>query len=66
MARPEFFDPAGIEIRQPHARHLASLEGRRIGMLTNEQQQACFPMPVIVRGALYSCDCCLPPAAGQY
>ena len=48
MARLELHDPTGsIEVRQPHAKRLRSLEGTRIGVLTNEQWQAYFALPVL-------------------
>jgi hypothetical protein len=48
MARLELHDPTGtIEVKQPHARRLASLEGKRIGVLTNEQWQAYFALPLL-------------------
>jgi hypothetical protein len=48
MARLELYDPTGtIEVKQPHARRLTSLEGKRIGVLTNEQWQAYFALPLL-------------------
>ena len=48
MARFEIHDPTGsIEVRQPHAQRLSSLTGKRIGILTNEQWQAYFALPVL-------------------
>jgi Asp/Glu/hydantoin racemase len=48
MARLEIHDPTGsIEVKQPHARRLSSLAGKRIGILTNEQWQAYFALPVL-------------------
>ena len=48
MARLELFDPTGtIDVKQPHAQRLSSLEGKRIGVLTNEQWQAYYAMPLL-------------------
>ena len=48
MATLEFHDPSGaIEVRQPHAPRLASLEGKRIGFVSNEQWQAYRTLPLI-------------------
>jgi Asp/Glu/hydantoin racemase len=48
MSKFEIFDPTGnIEVRQPHAARLASLSGKRIGFLTNEQWQAYFALPIL-------------------
>ena len=48
MARFEIHDPTGsIEVKQPHAQRLSSLAGKRIGILTNEQWQAYFALPVL-------------------
>ncbi|MGQ0522378.1 MAG: UGSC family (seleno)protein [Betaproteobacteria bacterium] len=48
MPRLELYDPTGnIEVRQPHAKRLPSLEGKRIGVLTNEQWQAYFALPLL-------------------
>src|SRR5262245_4780473 len=36
MVRLEFFDPSGsIEVTQPHAPRLTTLEGKRIGFVSN-------------------------------
>ena len=44
MVRLEFHDPSGaIGATAPHARRLASLEGTRLGFLSNEQWQAYRP-----------------------
>ena len=41
MMRLEFHDPSGaIGATAPHAPRLASLDGKRIGFLSNEQWQA--------------------------
>src|SRR5262245_63939054 len=46
MISIEFHDPCGqLEVRQPHARRLASLEGKRIGFVSNEQWQAYRMLP---------------------
>ena len=48
MTRLEFHDPSGtIEIQQPHAPRLGSLEGKRIGIVTNEQWQAFRALPLL-------------------
>ena len=46
--RLEFHDPSGtIEVTQPHAARLGSLEGKRIGIVTNEQWQAFRALPLL-------------------
>jgi hypothetical protein len=46
MVTLEFHDPSGlIEVRQPHAPRLATLEGKRIGFVSNEQWQAYRMLP---------------------
>lgn len=48
MARLEFYDPTGsIEVKQQHAPRLPTLNGKRIGFLTNEQWQAYFALPLL-------------------
>jgi predicted NAD-dependent protein-ADP-ribosyltransferase YbiA (DUF1768 family) len=48
MIKLEFYDPAGaLEVTQPHAPRLASLEGRRIGFVSNEQWQAYRMLPML-------------------
>ncbi len=48
MVELEFHDPSGsIDITQPHAPRLASLAGKRIGFVTNEQWQAFRALPLI-------------------
>jgi hypothetical protein len=48
MVRLEFHDPSGaIGATTPHARRLASLEGKRIGFLSNEQWQAYRMLPLL-------------------
>ena len=46
MVKLEFHDPSGVlEVTQPHAPRLASLEGKRIGFVSNEQWQAYRMLP---------------------
>ncbi len=48
MVKLEFYDPSGtIDISQAHAARLASLEGKRIGMLSNGQWQADRMLPML-------------------
>ena len=48
MVKLEFHDPSGaIEITVPHAPRLASLEGKRIGFVSNEQWQAYRMLPML-------------------
>ena len=48
MTRLEFYDPSGIiEVTVPHAKRLASLEGKRIGFVSNEQWQAYRMLPML-------------------
>ncbi len=48
MVKLEFHDPSGtIEVTQPHARRLPSLDGKRIGIVTNEQWQAFRALPLL-------------------
>ena len=48
MVTLEFHDPSGrLEARQPHAPRLASLEGKRIGFVSNEQWQAYRMLPML-------------------
>ena len=48
MIRLEFYDPSGsIEVTQPHAPRLASLAGKRIGFVSNEQWQAYRALPLL-------------------
>jgi hypothetical protein len=48
MVKLEFYDPSGtIEVTQPHAPRLPSLEGKRIGIVTNEQWQAFRALPLL-------------------
>jgi hypothetical protein len=48
MVTLEFFDPSGrLEVKQPHARRLDSLAGRRVGFVSNEQWQAYRMLPLL-------------------
>lgn len=48
MVRLEFHDPSGaLEVTQPHAARLASLAGKRIGFVSNEQWQAYRMLPLL-------------------
>jgi hypothetical protein len=48
MVTLEFHDPCGrLEPRQPHAPRLASLTGKRIGFVSNEQWQAYRMLPLL-------------------
>ena len=48
MVKLEFHDPSGaLEVAQPHAPRLASLEGKRIGFVSNEQWQAYRMLPLL-------------------
>ncbi len=48
MTRLEFYDPSGaLEVSQPHAPRLATLEGKRIGFVSNEQWQAYRMLPAL-------------------
>lgn len=48
MVTLEFHDPSGaLEVTQRHAPRLASLEGRRIGFVSNEQWQAYRMLPML-------------------
>jgi len=48
MVRLEFYDPSGtIAVTQPHAPRLASLSGKRIGFVSNEQWQAYRMLPLL-------------------
>ena len=44
----EFHDPSGtLEVSQPFAPRLDTLEGKRIGIITNDQWQAYRMMPML-------------------
>jgi hypothetical protein len=46
MVTLEFHDPSGaVEVKQPHAPRLGSLEGKRVGFVSNEQWQAYRMLP---------------------
>ena len=48
MVRLEFHDPSGvIGATAPHAPRLASIAGKRIGFLSNEQWQAYRTLPLL-------------------
>ncbi len=48
MVTLEFYDPSGtLEVTQQHAPRLASLEGKRIGFVSNEQWQAYRMLPML-------------------
>jgi hypothetical protein len=48
MVDLEFYDPSGkLEITQRHARRLDTLNGKRIGILSNEQWQAHRTLPIL-------------------
>ena len=44
----EFHDPSGaVEVKQPHASRIATLEGKRVGFVSNEQWQAYRMLPLL-------------------
>lgn len=46
--RLEFYDPCGaLEVTQPFAARLDTLEGKRIGFVSNEQWQAYRMLPLL-------------------
>jgi hypothetical protein len=46
MVTLEFHDPSGaVAVKQPHAPRIASLTGKRIGFVSNEQWQAYRMLP---------------------
>ena len=48
MVKLEFHDPSGVlEVTQPHAPRLVSLDGKRIGFVSNEQWQAYRMLPLL-------------------
>ena len=48
MVKLEFHDPSGaLEVTVPHAPRLASLDGKRIGFVSNEQWQAYRMLPML-------------------
>ena len=48
MVNLEFHDPSGVaEVKQAHAPRVASLAGKRIGFVSNEQWQAYRMLPLL-------------------
>ena len=48
MVKLEFYDPSGaLEVTKPHAARVASLAGKRIGFVSNEQWQAYRMLPML-------------------
>ena len=48
MVTLEFFDPSGrLEVKQPPARRLDALAGKRVGFVSNEQWQAYRMLPLL-------------------
>jgi hypothetical protein len=48
MVKLEFHDPSGVvKVTRPHAPRLATLEGKRIGFVSNEQWQAYRMLPLL-------------------
>ena len=48
MVTLEFYDPSGaLEVTVPHAPRLDTLEGKRIGIVSNEQWQAYRTLPLL-------------------
>lgn len=48
MSKLEFYDPSGaLEVTQQHAPRLDTLEGKRIGFVSNEQWQAYRMLPML-------------------
>jgi hypothetical protein len=48
MTKLEFYDPSGIlEVSVPFAKRLDTLEGKKIGFVSNEQWQAYRMLPVL-------------------
>jgi hypothetical protein len=48
MVSLEFHDPSGaIDVTQRHARRIATLSGKRIGFVSNEQWQAYRMLPLL-------------------
>ena len=48
MVKLEFYDPSGaLEVTQPHAPRLSNLNGKRIGIVSNEQWQAYRMLPLL-------------------
>jgi hypothetical protein len=48
MVNLEFHDPSGaVEVKQPHAPRVATLAGKRVGFVSNEQWQAYRMLPLL-------------------
>jgi hypothetical protein len=48
MTRLEFYDPSGtLEVTVPFAKRLDTLEGKKIGFVSNEQWQAYRMLPLL-------------------
>jgi hypothetical protein len=48
MTRLEFYDPSGVlEVSVPFAKRLDTLEGKKIGFVSNEQWQAYRTLPLL-------------------
>ena len=48
MVKLEFHDPSGaLEVTQPFAARLSTLEGKKIGFVSNEQWQAFRMLPML-------------------
>ena len=48
MINLEFYDPSGaIEVKQSHAPRVATLAGKRVGFVSNEQWQAYRMLPLL-------------------
>ena len=48
MAKLEFYDPSGtLDVGRHHAPRLESIEGKRIGLLSNDQWQAYRMLPML-------------------
>ena len=48
MIKLEFHDPSGaVEVKRAHAPRIASLAGKRIGFVSNEQWQAYRMLPLL-------------------
>ena len=48
MTTLEFFDPCGrLDVKQPHAPRLSTLDGKRVGFVSNDQWQAYRMLPLL-------------------